>query len=703
MPLLPSPSTSDDHHGTSDGTTASHPTANGPTVQDLQLHNAKSHGSRVHGSSASHAPPPGVKDSERVREAAGGFKLPPEGGNPPRMDITGGKMRRERKIVQLRDPAGYYERRVPAIIRGQELVSDGNRAMRDPRQLGYGAAASRLAYRHGRRTLQEHAYSRQYQDGCDHYPLFRMVGPQNELSSRLLTPLRSSATTRTQAARQASSSGGSATTPPASATPASATPSPTISRSKQEPSHPKKIVSCLSSRHRSSSATSSGETADPSTTQAVSPSSCTAKERASVQAKLEKKEEEDKEKRGSMETHSSVSRGRVEGGGNRIVWEAVGNSKGVQGKGKTPKSLSVEMGGLEGGRSAEVVDGKARVWSEEDEEDKKAGAASDALEPACSLDGFHLDLDLEPTSNSNSTCCSESEEMAEEKEKAGDSEEEEGDAGGEEPMDMDESCSSSEESLVVSLPNGGLDERGSPEDKQKWLVSLPEPGKMRFSRLDNLDSSSESERLSLKQMTSNRIRLRNGRVLPPSSLAFLTSQKNHSPLQKPSTRTESSFKTPPPPPPAQPSAGSSSTTSPKQSCLRRSKRLAGVTEEGARKEASRDSSEAREDQPLELQLSDEPPDSSDESEFDMPEFDPVPFKPAPSPPDSPYRPPDEGRMTRGKRGRGVGRGRARGGRRGARRGTRNSTRGSDGKCAGQIDSLVDKSQCVSYRYMYMYL
>ena len=222
----------------------------------------------------------------------------------------------------------------------------------------------------------------------------------------------------------------------------------------------------------------------------------------------------------------------------------------------------------------------------------------------CGLEGFHLDLDLEPTSSSNS-CCS------------GDEDSMEGNTAvltDDEKMDD----SFSENSVAPSPQSIELDDNNDPEDspkKEQWSVTSPEPGKMLFSRLDNMGDGTETERISVKQISSNRIQLRNGRVLPPQPLTFLTSQQKSSvPLKSPKMSQSKS-------PPTPPRNGSSKPVS-----LRRSKRLAGSYYE------SKHTDYTEEDEPEMVNggkgYSNSPsvcsPTSfSGESEFDMLEFSPT--------------------------------------------------------------------------------
>ena len=111
------------------------------------------------------------------------------------------------------------------------------------------------------------------------------------------------------------------------------------------------------------------------------------------------------------------------------------------------------------------------------------------LSQRISLDGFELDLDTEPET-------SEDEAMKVE--------------GG---------------SLVVSLSSSHLE---MPEGQQPnlWSVTATGSSKIRLSKLSSDAVAAASLKLSLKQFASNRIKLRNGRLLPSSTLAIYASRKS---------------------------------------------------------------------------------------------------------------------------------------------------------------------------------
>ena len=298
-----------------------------------------------------------------------------------------------------------------------------------------------------------------------------------------------------------------------------------------------------------------------------------------------------------------------------------------------------------------------------------------------SLDGFHLDLDLELTSTSCSSSCgnsssSEVEEIAEEKSECAEGDHEE------EGMEDEEEGIEGEEDYS-GLMSSSSDASGESVRSEEWTVTSPEPGKMRFSRLDNVMPGSDGERLSVKQITSNRIQLRNGRVLPPSTLGFFASHKDTNDTSRSDTSRSDASRSPP-----------SLQMSPQSGPLRRSRRLAGLSEDD-RQEEGEDKKEDNKMEEEELELeegvendgqktstpitfpstSDGLLDSSGESELDLtlhlPDPDPV-FGSQPDPKPSPlhYQLPEvlgTPEITVIRRGRGQGK-RARGYRRISKKG-----------------------------------
>ena len=560
--------------------------------------------------------------------------------------------RDERRALYSRGP-NYHDRRggAPVIINVLELGSDGGGQMvRDPRQAGF-SRAKRIHHN----VLQEHSYSRQYCRGCENHPGYNQIGPCTDLNPSFLTELKSSfTTTRTRVAAKTLTSDDSRQ---------SFSTSSTESFQEMKSNESEKTES-------QSSPTNTGAmslVSESSTVQSsVAPHSMalaafrsTEREKQTLrQQMLVRKEAEvtktyESSRRDQLTTSFQLAKGIQTEKNHLETDDRVGRSRDQtkksdtsdDRKGKLPaqietKNLPKRQGGKTGG---DKVD---------------SPASGDAL---CSLDGFHLDLDLEPTSGSNSTCCSESEEMTEGKNEHSDMEIEEEDeetGTGEDRMTVDAAETSSDDESQSLSCSGNVEKLKSPE---KWSVCLPEPGKMRFSRLDNMEDTPDAERLSLKQMTSNRIQLRNGRVLPASSLAFLAaSQKITSPPQRPTTVGEMSRS-----PPSSTTSGSSSS---QNNRLRRSKRLAGATNEINNPHWT--DSESLADQSFEM---DEHMLSSDESEFDLPDFCPPPTKSCF--PESPlYKPPSEGKAWRGgKRGCGRGRGSRRGGKKGG-------TPSTAGKC-----------------------
>ena len=310
--------------------------------------------------------------------------------------------------------------------------------------------------------------------------------------------------------------------------------------------------------------------------------------------------------------------------------------------------------------------------AEKSRKSRKSSAGDTQGQTESSLEGFHLDLDLELTSTSCSSSCgnsssSEVEEIAEEKS--------EGAEG-----DREEEGMEGEEEEYSGLMSSSSDASGESPRNEEWTVTSPEPGKMRFSRLDNIMSGSEGERLSVKQITSNRIQLRNGRVLPPSTLGFFASHKDTSDASRSDTsRSDTSCSDASRSP-------SSLQTSPQSGRLRRSRRLAGLSEDDRKEEGE----DEKEDDKMEekepkveegekddgqktntpmtfLSTSDGLLDSSGESELDLtlhfPDPDPVPGSqpdPEPSPlhyqlpegPGTPETPAIRRGMGQGKRARG---------------------------------------------------
>lgn len=530
-------------------------------------------------------------------------------------------------------PKGHGYRRHPAVVNGVEMKTDGQYNVRDPRQAVYSRASSRLGYPHSHRVMKEHTYSKRYQEGCEKHPLFCRVGTCSNLSPELLTPVPSSTASKTGGGkRTTSSSSPLASTRPSNTTSPRArggsTNTPTGESSAQQ--NPK-----TSQSDNTPPVTPSGAEQEKVPVTAKTPSSFTANECTTRPSSVMPKSAPTHGSDASCNLPQATLTGEV---GKSVRGAVKKDSDAIQAKAKSP---------LEGEPK------ETKVWGQDEEKKSSVSSVSSVSSDAaiCSLDGFHLDLDLEPTSssNSNSTCCSESEEMAEER-------------GGDSDMDVEGHSGEGEDGEDGTMEAGsadpgsdGLARKMSTDENQKWTVTSPEPGKMRFSRLDNIDRSPESERVHLKQITSNRIQLRNGRVLPPSSLAFLpASPKLISPPRRATPQLD-----------ALKNEAPSTTSSPGPAQLRRSKRLAEVVEEGSQsKETSGDPGGDHEsilDPSFEFQLSDV--ESSDESEFDMPDFDLVPVKPSP-PVSSHDMPHTENRSMRGRRGRGRGRG----GRRGSKRG-----------------------------------
>ena len=506
-----------------------------------------------------------------------------------------------------RNPA-YHERKGPVPLMTNGLGS-GN-PTRDPRQ-----ASLTRAQRSVLVVLQEHSYSRKHQEGCEEHPRFHRVPPCSQLNPQMLTELlKSSCSARGKGHRKEPNSTGPAAMPTSSLPGKERVFKPTPSQSADETSFSeKKVHSQLSSI----SSVRSGEELKSSPASSV---------------------------RDNGEANISTSRVQSNAHSQKPVSESDRSHQLNQppkhsGTSRAPGSSDITLS-----CHANTADSKASG------EDKNA-ATSLAQNSICSLDGFHLDLDLEPTSGSNSgsTCCSENEDQT-------------GSRTGDSDMEIDESDSVTEDNErtivgeasdeevtpVSSLPGSPRRSEVAKRSPEKWSVTSPEPGKMLFSRVDSGEGSPEGERLALKQMTSNRIQLRNGRVLPASSLAYLTK------VTSPTLGSSSASLTP--------SSPSSTSSSPQTSRLRRSRRLAGSWDPvimlnlSPWKETSATTdSDSMGDQSFEAHLSDA---SSGESDFEMPDFGSK---------SSVCEPPQlksEIRGGRGKRGRGRGRWSRRGMRRG---------------------------------------
>lgn len=503
----------------------------------------------------------------------------------------------------------FHERRAPAIINGFE--GDGCQPMKDPRQAGY----NRTKLEH-RRVLREHSYSRRYQEKYNKHPRFRRIEPCSDFNPQFLTPLRSSST-------------------------AAKSPNQTTAKDKPQ-SEKKEEKDSKSSTSLVGSGKASGLYEKPPPPSAISSTRPTPSGNGAESAKSLAPSAATTSQERSLPSSDSSSAMTVE----HKTGSEVTNLSGGKNSEKSDM-VQAKQKSLDGEELApQTKPRRSKTHSDE----KKASSSPLTGEDLSPLNGFHLDLDLEATtSGSNSTCCSESEEMAEER-GGNDSDAKDKKEG----MEVDGTESSSDESASLTLEDSSPRslEKKSPE---KWSVCLPEPGKIRFSRLDNIEDSSDSERLSVKQMTSNRIQLRNGRVLPSSSLAFFTTAQ----------------KVLSPPPHPQPSTTTKSSPAGSPSRLRRSKRLAMAGEEGTTPQSgSTTSSDAIADQSFEMQLSEEGSQSSDESEFELPAFEPVPLKPSLPESPLPKTPP-----VRGKRGRGRGR-------RGRRWGKRGGIQNTNGECVG---------------------
>ena len=636
----PSPSTPDDYNSPA------------PDFHAESHHHHHHHHSHYH---PSHDPPhfsgghaQGSFEKERggsTRESS--LLKTSDGGRLPKVPSSpvigkAGKVgREERRFIYSRGQS-YHDRRTP--VNGMS-VGSGN--SRDPRQAG----RSRGQWSH-KMVLQEHSYSKRYQEGSENEPRFIRIGPCNKLRPDFLTELKSSAS-KGKAARQASNSKSLTTTnqpKPASGPaqsqvaqkqPANAAAASTKSELKSSNSEKKPLSSQPASSvvKQTTGLTSSGK--QPSTGSIIRQSSQTA-------SSLSGQNQNEKVAPTARSANTTSTTHRPSAVQTRAKPEVL-----------PPSSTAVERpGNLRIQTTAHQSDTAHNSSSSSEGKPHKTDGEEKTMTPLgpfSSPDEFFLDLDPEPSgSNSNSTCCSETEEMAESRTEESDMDVEDGDtaedADGEQTL-VGETLSSDDESLTMSLPGtprgSDVEKKGSPE---KWLVSSPEPGKMRFSRLDNLGNSPESERLSVKQMTSNRIQLRNGRVLPASHLAYQA--KFTSP---PSSDT--------------PTSPASSSSSPQIGRLRRSKRLAASGDTltpqlwGMYSMTDSDST-AEKIHPSDI--------SSDESDFDLPDFTPAQSE-------SPvYKQSSEGRGTRGRRGRGRGRWSRRGARRGGG-GARGPTRSSGEK------------------------
>ena len=106
----------------------------------------------------------------------------------------------------------------------------------------------------------------------------------------------------------------------------------------------------------------------------------------------------------------------------------------------------------------------------------------DPPSPKFSMEGFDLDLDTEPDSSG----------------------EEEGGLGN--------------GSFMIHVPNSVL--------PTHWAITPADESRPRLPRMGHDEASSEPLKLSLKKYQANRFQLRNGRVLPPRTLAFYASQKS---------------------------------------------------------------------------------------------------------------------------------------------------------------------------------
>ena len=617
------------------------------------------------------APHSQVGGFDKERRESGLLKTP-DGGRLPRVASSpvhgrGGKVgKEERRSTCPRGPPYHDRRAAPAIINGV-IVGPGH-YLRDPRQAGF-----TRSQRDCKTVLQDHSYSKEYREGYEDHPRFQRIEPCSTLSPDLLTELKSSAAKKGKAARRTPKNECSTVSNHSESPTSSAESS---SRVEQKPTESAGSDSPGSSSNKIEQGTRN--TSNPEKRPVLhSLDKCGTKPSGTVKpiARV----------RPTTTTASSL-------GKQPLLPESTKSSLGARGMNQgelvKPPASSVETSSLQeppaiqknGPTTREIpphelmADGKCGclkipapahqlrepVPKKPDTSRIQAGSSEareckmDSEEKAptpferdlISLPGeFFLDLDPEPTSgsNSNSTCCSESEEPTGSRTEDSDmeiveAEDEATETADEQPTLVDGAQASEDESLTLSLPESlqgseVMEENNSPE---KWSVTSPEPGKMRFSRLDNICSSSDSERLSVKQMTSNRIQLRNGRVLPASHLAY-QAKLTTSP---PSSDT--------------PTSPTSSSSSPKTGRLRRSKRLAASSDPLSSHiwgMYSTHDSDSTVDQSFDTQQPSEDA-SSDESEFEMPDF-------APKSGQAEYqqtKSPGEGRGGRGRRGRG-GRGR----------------------------------------------
>ena len=495
----------------------------------------------------------------------------------------------------------------------------------DPRR-----ASLNLAQRDSRIVLLDHSYSKRYREGCESHPRFFRIPPCSRLNSELLTELKSS-TARGKGSRRGSISGGPRLISGADL-------AKTKNTADEKPDDLRK------------------EESKKALNQSLSP----------VPAALAVSGSD------SSSSVKSASYGRVSD--NTRPSKSQVSHENPNTHSQTPSRSPSKQPKIDHHFSHTKTPTKAHRTPDpraQSSVEPSSSTGTDTLksrgarEELSSLerdqlgfsDDFQLDLDLEPTggSTSGSNCCSETEDLTESRtedsdmEVEGDSTTEDGD------LTLVGGARSSEDELG-SLPGTPRKSEVDGRSLEKWAVSSPEPGKMRFSRVDSSDGSPEGERLALKQMTSNRIQLRNGRVLPVSSLAYLTqvttspSGSSSVPLTSPSLSSPSL---------------SSSPSNPEIGRLRRSKRLAGSCDPFAHPPLGLTDSDSTADLSFETHLSDA---SSDGSDFEMPDF-----CPKPSVTESPgYRSAGEGRGGWGRRGRGRGRWGKRGVRRGG--GGRGTTR-----------------------------
>ena len=584
------------------------------------------------------SPFPGqLEKGERVG-GGGLLKTPPECLRSRRFQRdTGG---------YLRGGPNYNERRAPLIINGLDPEAEGGQKVQDPRR-----KRAHLGF------LLEHSYSKPYRRGAEKHPRFHQIGMRTDLKPEFLTELQSVARTKAPPGKCSTADDANSSRQPSTTGPPPST----------ESSHKHDEYNQLHSNPSEKQFIPSieGATGSSGVPKSSGPQDGTAPEEMKMEGRTIRRKQVTK----SSPT-SEMGSSTLEADGSRSQGKLLKMSDDA-----TDKGLPVQA---EEGKDPLRRQGGSKATAQE---------KIDSLDALCSLDGFSLDLDLEPASgsNSNSTCCSESEETGEGKNEDSDMDVEE--AGQERDGNgtaVDELSSCDESHSLSHL--SGVDKPGkAKKSPEKWSVCLPEPGKMRFSRLDNIeDASPDAERLSLKQMTSNRIQLRNGRVLPPSSLAFLAASQKviTSPPRRPASTASDSLMSPPS---STTSGGSGS--SPRNNGgssggggsghLRRSKRLAKTASDSGssiwKESGSAAGSESPADRSFEMRSSDELSASSDESELDLPDFRPEVLKPCL--PESPlYKLPSESKTGRGK---GRGRGRGRWGRRGGKRGGVRSSKSVD--------------------------